>query len=985
MTVQSEYQLENELIGQLQQLGYASVTLKDESQLLSNLKTQVERANGLAPLSETEWKQVISFLNTGTVFERAKNLRDLFPVKFDDGTSKHLFFLSDDPSKNIYQVTNQITIDHRDYNGRTSRFDVTLLVNGLPLVQIELKKRGMEIAEAFNQTQRYIREAYWAGQGLFGFIQLFIISNGANTRYYSNGTTGIEFAFPWADVSNKHINEIVDFAEAFLNHQHLTQMLTQYMVLLETTKSLMVLRPYQIYAVQKIIQHVQTSPHNGYIWHTTGSGKTLTSFKASQLIMNMPDVEKVLFVVDRNDLDTQTSREFNAFKVDSVDSTDSTHTLVKQLSHQHDKLIVTTIQKLNRAISNDRYAESISYLKDKKVVFIFDECHRSQFGDTHQNIKKFFGNAQMFGFTGTPIFEENSQSKSGLKLTTDYLFNQCLHQYVIVDAIRDRNVLQFQIDYRGKFTAKGMQNSSDQDQNLLNPPCQGDLPAFNSLPAKGGLGRVENDDDVEGIDTQELYDNPQRLEMIARYIVETHDTKTKSREFTAMFCVSSVDTLTQYYELFEKVQTEKQDEAEGRLFKPLTIATIFSYGANEAVEANQNGLIHEEAADVPTQINQSSRDKLERYIANYNAQFGTNYNSGDGFYAYYRDIADRVKKKQIDILLVVNMFLTGFDSKPLNTLYVDKNLKYHGLIQAFSRTNRVYNDKKPFGNIISFRNLKRATDEALALFSNKEARKTVLVPSFEEIQQDYADAVEKLLNITPDYQAVDDLLTEDQQLEFIKAFREVMRYNAQLQTFVEYDQDQTVLDKQHFANFASKYADLCRATRKATKKEKVSVLDDVDFQLDLLHSDRINVGYILTLLQMAVNAETDEQRKKYEAQVHDLIGSDISLHNKQDLIQKFIEENMPKMINGQSVQTAFAQFWDAEKQQAYQHFCEKENLKPEVLKQVLDNYEFNQRLPRKEEMKELPNFKVKLFERDNVLTNLMVKTRQLIEKFYVGL
>ena len=958
MTVQSEYQLENELISQLKQLGYASVTLKDESQLLSNLKTQIERANGLAPLSETEWKQVISFLNTGTVFERAKNLRDLFPVKFDDGTSKHIFFLSDDPSKNIYQVTNQITIDHRDYNGRTSRFDVTLLVNGLPLVQIELKKRGMEIAEAFNQTQRYIREAYWAGQGLFGFIQLFVISNGANTRYYSNGTTGIEFAFPWADVANKHINEIVDFADAFLNHQHLTQMLTQYMVLLETTKSLMVLRPYQIYAVQKIVEHVQNSDQNGYIWHTTGSGKTLTSFKASQIIMQMPDVEKVLFVVDRNDLDTQTSREFNAFKAESVDSTDSTHTLVKQLDQRHDKLIVTTIQKLNRAISTDRYLESIDYLKNKKVVFIFDECHRSQFGDTHQNIKKFFSNAQMFGFTGTPIFEENSQSKAGLKLTTDYLFNHCLHQYVIVDAIRDRNVLQFQIDYRGKYTAKGMQNNLDYE------------------------------DGVEGIDTQELYDNPQRLEMIARYIVDTHDTKTKNREFTAMFCVSSVDTLTQYYELFEKVQAEKQqqDEAEGRLFKPLTIATIFSYGANEAVENNdQNGLIQEESTDAPNQINQSSRDKLDRYIANYNAQFGTNYNSGDGFYAYYRDIADRVKKKQIDILLVVNMFLTGFDSKPLNTLYVDKNLKYHGLIQAFSRTNRVYNDKKPFGNIISFRNLKRATDEALALFSNKEARKTVLVPSFEEIQQDYADAVEKLLNITPDYQAVDDLLTEDQQLEFIKAFREVMRYNAQLQTFVEYDQDQTVLDKQHFANFASKYADLCRATRKATKKEKVSVLDDVDFQLDLLHSDRINVGYILTLLQMALNAETDEQRKKYEAQVHDLIGSDISLHNKQDLIQKFIEENMPKMINGQSVQTAFAQFWDAEKEQAYQYFCEQENLKPEVLKQVLDNYEFNQRLPRKEEMKELPNFKVKLFERDNVLTNLMVKTRQLIEKFYVGL
>lgn len=954
---QSEYQLENELIGQLQQLGYASVTLKDESQLLSNLKTQVERANGLAPLSETEWKQLISFLNTGTVFERAKNLRDQFPVKFDDGSSKHIFFLSDDPSKNIYQVTNQITIDHRDYNGRTSRFDVTLLVNGLPLVQIELKKRGMEIAEAFNQTQRYIREAYWAGQGLFGFIQLFVISNGANTRYYSNGTTGIEFAFPWADVSNKHINEIVDFAEAFLNQQHLTQMLTQYMVLLETTKSLMVLRPYQIYAVQKIVQHVQNSNQNGYIWHTTGSGKTLTSFKASQIIMQMPDVEKVLFVVDRNDLDTQTSREFNAFKADSVDSTDNTSTLVKQLDQRHDKLIVTTIQKLNRAISTDRYLESIDYLKNKKVVFIFDECHRSQFGETHQNIKKFFSNAQMFGFTGTPIFEKNSQSKAGLKLTTDYLFNACLHKYVIVDAIRDRNVLQFQIDYRGKYTAKGMATNESYEE------------------------------DVEGIDTKELYDNPQRLEMIARYIVNIHDTKTRNREFTAMFCVSSVETLTQYYDIFEKVQAEKQieDEAQGRIFKPLTIATIFSYAANEAVPTDDlNGLIREEAADIPSQVNSSSRDKLDRYIANYNRQFKTNYNSGDQFYAYYRDIAQRVKNRQIDILIVVNMFLTGFDSKPLNTLYVDKNLKYHGLIQAFSRTNRVYNDKKPFGNIICFRNLKRATDEALALFSNKETTKIVLVPSYAEIEQDYQAAVSKLFALTPNYQSVDDLVTEEQQLEFIKAFREVMRYNAQLQTFIEYDQDQTQLDKQHFANFASKYADLCRAVRKTTKRDKVSVLDDVDFQLDLLHSDRINVGYIINLLQLVVDTDSEDKRQKYQAQIYDLISSDISLHDKQDLIQKFIEENMPKMINGQSVQTAFAEFWDAEKEQAYQHLCKEENLKPEAMKQVLEHYEFTKRLPRKEELKDLPNYKVKLFERENVFSNLLVKTRQLIEKFYTG-
>jgi len=958
MTVQSEQQLENELITQLKTLGYASITIKDESQLLSNLKTQIERTNGLAPLSETEWKQVISFLNTGTVFERAKNLRDKFPVKFDDGTSKHIYFLSDDPSKNCYQVTNQITVDHRDHNGRTSRFDVTLLVNGLPLVQIELKKRGMEIAEAFNQTLRYTREAYWAGQGLFGFIQLFIISNGVNTRYYSNGTQHIDFSFPWADVNNKNINEIVDFTEAFLNQNHLTAMLTQFMVLYESSKTLMVLRPYQIYAVQGIVHHAKTSECNGYIWHTTGSGKTLTSFKASQIMMQMPDVTKVLFVVDRNDLDTQTSKEFNAFKEDSVDSTTNTTALVKQLDQRHDKLIVTTIQKLNRAISTERYLESLEYLKDEKVVFIFDECHRSQFGETHQNIKKFFKNAQMFGFTGTPIFEENSQSKSGLKLTTDYLFDDCLHKYVIVDAIRDRNVLQFKIDYRGKYTAKGMASNE------------------------------QYDDDVEGIDTKELYDNPKRLEMIASYIVNTHDTKTKKREFTAMFCVSSVDTLTQYYELFEKAQLEKQqaDEEQGKLFKPLTIATIFSYSANEAVNPDgNNGLIDEETTDIPTQVNQSSRDKLDRYIAQYNQKFKTSFNSGDQFYAYYRDIAHRVKNKQIDILLVVNMFLTGFDSKPLNTLYVDKNLKHHGLIQAFSRTNRILNGNKPFGNIICFRNLKRATDEALALFSNKEAKQVVLVPSLEEITTAYGQAVEKLLALTPDYQAVDDLLTEDQQLEFIKAFREVMRYNAQLETFTEYDQDQTALNKQQFANFASKYADLCRDIRRTSSKEKVSVLDDVDFQLDLLHSDRINVGYILTLLQLVVNTDDEQKRKQYEAQIHDLIGSEVGLHDKQELIKKFIEDNMPKMINGQNVQDAFAEFWDAEKEQAYQQLCEEENLKSEQMKVILDNYEFTKRLPRKEELKELPNFKVKLFERDNVFTNLLVKTRQLIEKFYVGL
>lgn len=956
MTTQSEYQLENELITQLQSLGYAIVTIKDETALLGNLKTQIERANGLAPLSETEWKQIISHLNTGTVFERATLLRERFPVQFDDGSSRHIRFLFEDPNQNILQVTQQVTLDHKAYNGRTSRFDVTLLVNGLPLVQIELKKRGMEIAEAFNQTQRYSREAYARGQGLFQFIQLFVISNGVNTRYYANGTENIAFTFPWTDFHNKQINAIDAFAAAFLAPEQLTKILHRYMVRLETQKQLMVLRPYQIYAVEQIISHVQNSPQNGYIWHTTGSGKTLTSFKASQIIMQMPDVEKVLFVVDRNDLDTQTAKEFNAFKAESVDSTTHTKVLVEQLEQQHDKLIVTTIQKLNRAIRQDRYSDKINYLRDKKVVFIFDECHRSQFGETHRNIKKFFTRAQMFGFTGTPILEKNSYKHAGLHLTTDDLFDTCLHRYTIVDAIRDRNVLPFQIDYRGKYSQKGLSEH-----------------AFN--------------EEVEGIDTQELYNNPQRLDMIARYILDIHDIKTKQRDFTAMFCVSSVDVLTQYYDLFEQIQAEKQQQAkeQGILFKPLTIATIFSYAANEDVVADASGLIAEEDTDIPTQINLSSRDKLDRYIAQYNARFKTSFNSGDQFYDYYRDIASRVKACEIDILLVVNMFLTGFDSKPLNTLYVDKNLKHHGLIQAFSRTNRIFNDKKPFGNIVCFRNLKRATDEALALFSNTETRSTVLVPSFAEIQNNYEQAVAQLFQLTPNCQSVDDLQTEDEQLAFIKAFRTVMRYNAQLQSFVEYDQDQTSLGKQNFADFASKYSDLCRAVKTTTQKDKVSVLDDVDFQLELLHSDRINVGYILSLLQMAVNSQNTTQRQQYEAQVHDLVAGEVTLHDKQDLIQKFIQENMPTLITGQSVQEAFAEYWDIEKEQAYKHLCEQEQLKADVFRQVLDNYEFTRRMPNHEDVSALPLNRPKLSERKNIMNNLIAKTQAFIQRFYQGL
>ena len=567
----------------------------------------------------------------------------------------------------------------------------------------------------------------------------------------------------------------------------------------------------------------------------------------------------------------------------------------------------------------------------------------------------------MFGFTGTPIFETNSQLKiDKAAVTTKALFDDCLHKYVITDAIRDGNVLPFQISYLGKYTSNGMAKSDSYEE------------------------------DVEGIDTKELLNNPARLEMITRYIVDNHNIKTKNRTFTAMFCVSSVDVLTQYYELFQKVQQEKQQQAEenGQIYNPLSIATIFSFAANEerTVE-DQTGLIEEESADIPTKISKSNRDKLDQYIAEYNAKFGQNFNSGEEFYPYYRDIANRVRKKEIDILLVVNMFLTGFDSKPLNTLYVDKNLKYHGLIQAFSRTNRILNADKPFGNILCFRNLKQATDQALTLFSNRaEAEKIVLIPSFESIKEKYNAAAANLLSIAPDPDQVPHTLeTEEQQLEYVKAFREVMRINAQLENFVEYDQDDTLLNKADFQSHTSQYKYLYNNVRIVQPKDKVSVLNDVNFQLELIHKDTVNVGYILNLLQSVVNNKDPEKKQQYRAQVQDIITTNHNLYDKQELIQKFLDENIPRMANGQSVQEAFSTFWDMEKEKALDELCQQEALKPEVLKAVLGQYQYTNRLPSREDVKDLPINRPKISERKTLMNTLVLKTRNFIDKFYRGL
>jgi type I restriction enzyme R subunit len=722
------------------------------------------------------------------------------------------------------------------------------------------------------------------------------------------------------------------------------------MVLTEE-KIIKVLRPYQFYATEALVDRVKNSNDNAYIWHTTGSGKTLTSFKASQIIMKMPKVHKVMFVVDRKDLDYQTAREFNGFCKGSVDETTNTHILVKQLNDDGTKLILTTIQKLNNAIMNPRHLSHVAHLQDKKFVFIFDECHRSQFGDTHNNIKKFFTNAQMFGFTGTPIFADNANQR-----TTKDLFGECLHKYVIVDAIKDENVLRFAVEYVGKYKRKNSANELDIATDI--------------------------DVKVEAIDTKALLDSPQRLGKIAQYILAYHTQKTKSPDFTAMFCVSSVKTLIKYYELFK----QQQEIA----VKPLRIATIFSYAANEE-DPNANGLtdglLPEEMPIMEGKINAYSRDKLDEFITDYNAMFNTNYSTNDSqsFYNYYQDIAKRVRAGQVDILLVVNMFLTGFDSPRLNTLYVDKNLKFHGLVQAFSRTNRILNDRKSQGNIICFRNLKDATDEAIALFSNKNAKETVLLEPYEDYVTQFNEATAALLEIAPTVGSVDNLTDENAELEFVTKFRELLRIKNILTSFSDFDEDHLVLPIQDFEDYKSKYLDVYDKVKKqSVEKEEVSVLEDIDFELELIHRDEINVAYILNLLA-GITGLDENEKKKRQKEIIDLVAGEVQLRSKRELIEKFIDENLPSLQPNVNVVNEFENYWSESKKRAFDNLCAEEKMLPAQLEQIVSNYGYYNRLPKTQDIASALSFQPKILERKTILQRVGDKIQDFINTFIDGM
>ena len=930
MTHQSEQQLEKTLISQLQKLGFSYIALEDVNAMTANLKTQLEIFNKTT-FSEGEFKRILNHLNKGDRFQKAKTLRDRLALARDDESTFYVrFFNMDQWCKNEYQVAQQITQIGKYEN----RYDVTLLINGLPLVQIELKRRGMEMKEAFNQIQRYHKHSFTGT--LFEYVQIFVISNGVNTKYFSNNSKqSFEQTFYWTDKDNRKITQLDEFANLFLEKCTVSEMIAEYIVLAEATQIPMVLRPYQYYAVRAIEERVLESSKNGYIWHTTGSGKTLTSFKTSQILSKMPEIKKILFVVDRKDLDIQTTKEFNSFSDGSVDGTDNTRHLVKQLEDKNRKLIITTIQKLDIAIGRESYLKQFEYLANEKMVVIFDECHRSQFGQTHARIKDFFKKAQLFGFTGTPIFAENNVGG----VTTADVFGTCLHKYIITNAISDNNVLGFAVEYVGKYKQKA-QDTIDKD--------------------------IFADALVEGIDTKEVLESDDRLNKITDYVLADWKRKTKSGKFNALFAVSSIEVLKKYY---TKLKEKKPDN--------FSIATIFTYHANE--DESSDMLDIDVFADEGKTINQHSRDFLEDCIKDYNKLYSTNF-STDRFYDYYKDLQKRIKNKEVDLVLVVNMFLTGFDSPRLNTLYVDKNLRYHGLIQAYSRTNRLLNSDKPHGNIISFRNLKEATDKALALFGDENAKEVVFKKPYEEQKKEFENKLKELKEKVPTVSSVDGLQGEEEKAEFVKTFRDLLRVKSSLETFAEFSFPDLGITEQEFYDYQSKYLDIYE-DRKNYDSGVESILDQIDFEIELTARDIINFDYIIQLIAGLKNITSDVLREKKTEDILRIFDRDVQLRKKKDLIKKFIEENLPKIDKSESVEKAFGEFWMSERSDVLKNIAKKENIPIEKIEHLIGEYLYTQKFPRGQDIVDLLPETPKILERQGIIDRIKGAIQNIVDVF----
>ena len=953
---QSEAALERELIRLLTAQGYEKLTIHNEAALVDNLRRQLEFLNSYT-FSDTEWNRFftesLASANEGIV-EKTRKIQDdhVQNLRRDDGTTKNIYLLD---KKNIHNNRLQVINQYEESGGaHETRYDVTILVNGLPLVHVELKRRGVAIREAFNQINRYQRDSFWAASGLFEYAQVFVISNGTHTKYYSNTTrnahlreqnssqrrkskktsNSFEFTSFWADANNKVIADLVDFTKTFFAKHTLLNVLTKYCVF-TSEELLLVMRPYQIAATERILSRITiatnykkmgTTDAGGYIWHTTGSGKTLTSFKTAQLTTALPYVDKVLFVVDRKDLDYQTMKEYDRFEKGAANGNTSTRVLQRQLEDKDEKgnpheykIIVTTIQKLDVFIRKNKQHD----IYKKHVVLIFDECHRSQFGDMHQAITKNFKNYHIFGFTGTPIFAANAGSGGNpLLRTTAQAFGEKLHTYTIVDAINDGNVLPFRIDF------------------------------INTIKKPEHI----NDKQVRAIDSEKALADPKRISEIVTYVLEHFEQKTKrssfytfsakweetdkqnpktiieKREtrrvagFNSIFAATSIPMAIRYYAEFKKQLDEKK--------RNLTIATIFSFSANED---DPDGALPDEDFNMDN-LDQSSRDFLDAAIKDYNAAFNTNYDtSADKFQNYYKDLSLRMKNREVDLLIVVNMFLTGFDATTLNTLWVDKNLKQHGLIQAFSRTNRILNSVKTFGNIVCFRDLKEATDKAIALFGNKDAGGIVLLKTYGEYyngydehgehKPGYADMIAELTEKYPLGQAI---IGEEAQKGFIRLYGAILRLRNILSAFDDFAGNE-ILPERDFQDYQSVYIDLYQDFRKGTDGDKESINDDIVFEMELIRQIEVNIDYILMLV--AKYHASNCKDKSILATIDKAINSSIELRSKKELIERFIEQ-----VNvSTKVDEDWRKFLQERKEADIEAIIEEEKLRPEETRRFVDN------------------------------------------------
>lgn len=958
---QSEAELEKNFIEDLQEQGYEYLAIKTEDELEENLKKQIEKLNHIT-FSETEWTRFYGHYlanDTEGIVEKTFSIQSDYikVLPRDDGSTKNIYLIDKKNIHNNYlQVINQFTPEGGRYS---NRYDVTILVNGLPLVHCELKRRGVNIREAFNQIRRYNRDSFWAGAGLFQFIQIFIISNGTNTKYFSNTTreasikektckkgsgkktsNSYEFTSYWADANNKIINDLEDFTHTFLAKHTILNILTKYCVF-DTNNTLLVMRPYQIAATERILNKILVSSNyhkegtieaGGFIWHTTGSGKTLTSFKTAILASQMDLIDKVLFVVDRKDLDYQTMKEYDRFQKDAANSNKSVAILKKQLENDNCKIIITTIQKLGIFIKKNKGHP----IFQSHIVMIFDECHRSQFGDLHKDIVKSFKKFHLFGFTGTPIFQKNAGANgAGGIRTTDQAFGEKLHTYTIVDAINDHNVLPFRIDY------------------------------IKTIRMKDGV----KDKDVAGIDKENALSAPERISAVVSYIIEHFDQKTKRNThggvyefkaltniaesatardrgsvkeqkelkhisgFNSMFCVQSIDTAIKYYAEFKK-QISEHPECD------LKVGMIYSFGANEAED--ENGFVDDENSDDTAGLDVVSRDYLESAIKDYNALFHTDYNtSSDKFQNYYKDVSLRMKNKELDILIVVNMFLTGFDATTLNTLWVDKNLKMHGLIQAYSRTNRILNSIKTFGNIVCFRDLSEKTDEAIALFGDKNAKGTILLRSFDDYyngftdekdkyHKGYTELVDELLTKFPLDGFKNNVITQEVKKEFVMLYGAILRMRNILTTFDQFDGD-TLLEINDLQDYQSHYIDIHDEIRPDEKAEKENINDDIVFEMELIKQVDINIDYILMLV--AKYHDSNCKNSEILVDIKKAIGGSIELRSKKQLIEDFIAQ----INTSTDVQKDWQNYIAKKREEELSAIITEQKLKPEETRTFIEN------------------------------------------------